>query len=617
MRTVLDTWEGRFQNSGAAPINPAYPPPPANMTPMDAPTEVPAENFELVKSITEANEKLINEFLKKFTPDQRLKANEMVQSLSAGVLHDAEQFKQLNLRYAEMWGRLWSNVVKRAAGQEVEPVVVPEKGDRRFQATEWKEIPYFDFLRQSYLLNARWLAELADAAKLEPHRKQKLKFFTRQIVDAMCPANFPATNPEALKLAIETKGQSLAQGYKNLVNDLEKGRISMVDESVFAVGENLARTPGSVIFQNEIFQLIHYRPTTEKVREVPFLIIPPFINKYYILDLQPDNSFVRYAVEQGFSTFLVSWRNMPPELGTLSWDDYIEHAVLKALEVVLNVAGADKANMLGFCVGGTLLATALAALAARGDQRVNTLTLLTTMLDFSDVGEIGVYLDEAYVEKREADFANGGLLRGSELASTFASLRANELVWFYVVNNYLKGRTPEAFDLLYWNSDGSHLPGTLYAWYVRNMYFENNLRVPGKLSALGTPLDLRNITIPTFVLAAREDHIVPWHSAYISARLLGSENIEFVLAASGHIAGVINPASKNRRNYWVGDGKLHESHEEWLASAAQVPGSWWPRWAEWLAKQSGREVPAPKKTGNRTYAELEPAPGSYVKTRHE
>ncbi len=584
---------------------------------MDTRTGIATENFELVKSLTEANQKMIQQFLKKFTPDQRMEANEMVQSLTAGVLHDSEQLKQLNQRYMELWGRLWTSVTNRATGQEVEPVVVPEKGDRRFQAAEWKEIPYFDFLRQSYLLNARWLTELADAAKLEPHSKKKLKFFTRQVVDAMSPANFPASNPEALKLAMETKGESLARGYKNLVDDLEKGRISMVDESAFEVGENLARTPGSVIFQNEIFQLIHYRPTTEKVRAVPFLIVPPFINKYYILDLQPENSFVKYAVEKGFNTFLVSWRNTPADLGTLSWDNYIEHAVLKALEIVLNVARADKANILGFCVGGTLVATALAMMAARGDERVNTLTLLTTMLDFSDVGEIGVYLDAAYVEKREADFAEGGLVRGSELASTFASLRANELVWSYVVNNYLKGKTPEAFDLLYWNSDGSNLPGRLYAWYVRNMYFENNLRVPDKLTALGTPLNLRNIKIPTFVLAAREDHIVPWHSAYLSARLLGSADTEFVLAASGHIAGVINPASKNRRNYWVGQGTMPESHEEWLASAGQVPGSWWPRWSEWLAQRSGGEVPAPKRTGNRTYPELERAPGSYVKERHE
>ena len=302
--------------------------------------------------------------------------------------------------------------------------------------------------------------------------------------------------------------------------------------------------------------------------------------------------------------------------GRSTWEDYIEHGVFKALEAVLDISGSEKANVLGFCVGGTMLASALAVLAARGDKRVNSLTLLTTMLDFTDVGEISVYVDEAYVNKREQDFAQGGLVQGSELAATFASLRANELVWFYVVNNYLKGKSPEAFDLLYWNSDGSNLPGTLYAWYVRNMYWENNLRVPNKLTILGEKVNLRNITVPTFALAAREDHIVPWHSAYISARLLGSEEVEFVLAASGHIAGVINPASKNKRNYWVGKGKLPETYDEWFASAEHVPGSWWTRWSAWLAKHSGSEVSAPKKLGNRTYKEIEPAPGSYVKTRY-
>ena len=583
---------------------------------MDAPTESTTNAFNLMQSITEANQKLAKEFLKKFSPDQKFEANELMQSLTAGVMHDTEQLRELQRRYAQMQSQLWTSALQRAAGQEVEPVVAPEKGDRRFHAPEWKEVPYFDFLKQSYLLNAKWLSELADTAKLEPHSKKKLKFFTKQLVDAFSPANFPASNPEALKLAMETNGESLAKGLKNIADDLERGRISMVDESAFEVGKNLALTPGSVVFQNEIFQLIHYQPTQENVREVPFLIVPPFINKYYILDLQPENSFVKYSVDQGFNTFLVSWRNVPAEMGALTWENYIEHAVFKALEVVLDIAGTDKANMLGFCVGGTLVASALAVLAARGDKRVNSLTLLTTMLEFSDVGEISVYVDEAYVTKREQDFAQGGLVQGSELAATFASLRANELVWFYVVNNYLKGKSPEAFDLLYWNSDGSNLPGTLYAWYARNMYWENNLRVPNKLTLLGEKINLRNITVPTFALAAREDHIVPWHSAYDSARLLGSEEIEFVLAASGHIAGVINPASKNKRNHWVGKGKLPENYGEWFAGAEHVPGSWWTRWSAWLAKHSGAEVPAPKKLGNRTYKEIEPAPGSYVKTRY-
>lgn len=578
----------------------------------------PGDNtYQLMQSITEANQKLVQQFLKKFTPDQKFEGSEVMQSLTAGVMHDAEQLGEMQRRYAQLQGQLWTNALQRAAGQEVEPVVAPEKGDRRFHGSEWKEVPYFDFLKQSYLLNAKWLSELADTAKLEPHAKRKLKFFTKQLVDALSPANFPATNPEALKLAMETNGESLAKGLKNIADDLEKGRISMVDESKFEVGKNLAVTPGAVVFQNEIFQLIHYQPTTEKVREVPFLVVPPFINKYYILDLQPDNSFAKYSVDQGYSTFLVSWRNIPPELGTLTWEDYMETGALKALEVVLDISGSDKANMLAFCVGGTLVASVLAVLGARGDKRVNSLTLLTTMLDFTDVGEIGVYVDEAYVTKREQDFAQGGIIQGSELAATFASLRANELVWFYVVNNYLKGKTPAPFDLLYWNSDGSNLPGRLYAWYVRNCYLENSLRVPNKLTLLGTPVSLSNIKIPAFVQASKEDHIVPWHSAYDSARLLGSDDIEFVLGASGHIAGVINAPSANKRHYWVGKGgKLDMHYVEWFANAQQVPGSWWPRWSEWLAKHSGNEVPAPKKPGNNKDKEIEPAPGSYVKTRY-
>jgi polyhydroxyalkanoate synthase len=586
---------------------------------MDAPKENPSNAVEVMQSITEASQRLVKEFLKKFNPDQTAESNALLKSLTTGVLHDSGKVMELHQRYALQQSQLWTHALRRAAGQEIEPLVAPEKGDRRFSAPEWKEIPYFDYLRQAYLLNGRWLTELADAANLEPHKKKKLKFFTRQLVDALSPSNFPATNPEALKLAMETKGESLARGLKNIADDVEKGRISMVDESAFEVGRNLAVTPGSVVFQNELFQLIQYRPTTATVREIPLLIVPPFINKYYILDLQPDNSFVKYAVDQGFSTFLVSWRNIPanlPELGKLTWDDYAEGGVLKALATVLDISRSDKVNTLGFCVGGTLLATTLAALAAQGDQRVNSVTLLTTMLDFSDVGEISVYVDEAYVSSRERELADGGVVRGSELASTFASLRANELVWFYVVNNYLKGKSPEAFDLLYWNSDGSNLPGKLYAWYVRNMYLENNLRIADRLTVLDTPVSLRNIKLPTFTLAAREDHIVPWHSAYASARLLGGDDVEFVLAASGHIAGVINPASKNRRNYWAGSGELPTGHEEWLAAAEQVPGSWWPRWSRWLGDRSGREKAAPKQLGNRSHGELEPAPGAYVKARH-
>ena len=485
--------------------------------------------------------------------------------------------------------------------------------DRRFRAEEWRNQPYFDYLAQSYLLTGRWLREIVDTAKLEPRSKRKLEFFTRQFVDAMSPANFAWSNPEALKLAAETEGESLARGLRNLAADLDKGMISMTDDTVFEVGRNLAVTPGAVIHENDFMQLIQYRPSTQAVFERPLVMVPPCINKYYILDLQPENSFVRYAVERGHTVFMVSWRNMPREMGRATWDDYIEQGVMQALRVAAQACGVDKVNALGFCVGGTLLGSALAVLRARGDHSVASLTLLATMLDFSDTGDLSVFVDEAYVAKRERDFAEGGLLPGRELALTFASLRANELIWHYVVNNYLKGRTPEAFDLLYWNGDSTNLPGVMYAYYIRNMYLENSLRQPGRLSMCGEPVDLQRVDMPGYVLATREDHIVPWRTAYASTRLLGGR-IEFVLSASGHIAGVINPASKNRRNYWVRE-QPDEDPERWLAAAAERPGSWWSHWADWLAPLGGREVQARVKLGGETHREIEPAPGRYVKEK--
>jgi polyhydroxyalkanoate synthase len=341
--------------------------------------------------------------------------------------------------------------------------------------------------------------------------------------------------------------------------------------------------------------------------------VPPCINKYYILDLQQENSFVRYAVERGHTVFMVSWRNMPPAMGRATWDDYLEQGVVRALEVALEVCGAGKLNALGFCVGGTLLGAALAVLRAKGDERVASLTLLATMLDFSDTGELSVFVDEPYVRQREQDFADGGVLHGRELALTFASLRANDLIWHYVVNNYLKGRTPEPFDLLYWNGDSTNLPGAMYTYYVRHTYLDNSLRVPGKLTMCGVPVDLGRIDVPAYVLATREDHIVPWRTAFASTHLLGGR-IEFVLSASGHIAGVINPASKNRRNFWL-NAKLEQDPDRWLAAATAQPGSWWKHWGDWLAAFGGREVPARSQLGNTQHREIEPAPGRYVKEK--
>ncbi len=537
---------------------------------------------------------------------------EMAKSLAAGLAQDREHWLALQKRYYEKQLALWTSFFSPEARPNREPVVAPAVTDRRFRGAEWRE-PYFNYVMQSYLLGAQWLTELVEGAKLEPHSKKKLAFFSRQMIDAMSPANFPWSNPEALKLATETRGDSLARGMRNLAADMDKGLVSMTDETAFEVGRNLAITPGAVVFENDFMQLVQYRPATDAVHERPLVMVPPCINKYYILDLQPENSFVRHTVGEGHTVFMVSWRNMPEAMGRASWDDYLTHGVIKAIEVARDICDTPQVNTLGFCVGGTLLGAALAVLRARAHDPAASLTLLATMLDFSDTGELSVFVDEAYVRQRERDFAAGGLLHGRELALTFASLRANDLIWNYVVNNYLKGKTPDPFDLLYWNADSTNLPGVMYAYYVRNMYLENNLRVPGKLAMCGVPADLGRVDMPAYILATKEDHIVPWQTAYASTRLLGGK-MEFVLAASGHIAGVINPAAKNRRNFWVND-RLPADAAEWLATAASHPGSWWRHWTAWLAAHGGGKVPARTALGGGRYAEIEPAPGRYVKEK--
>jgi polyhydroxyalkanoate synthase len=504
-----------------------------------------------------------------------------------------------------LWGQL-------AAPEQSRPEPAA-KGDTRFSAAEW-QLPFFQYLQQAYLLNARFLGELGDLAELEPHAKRRLQYQLRQMTDAMSPNNFAVTNPEVIKLAAESGGASLAQGLKLLAADVGRGRISMTDEQAFEVGRNLAVTPGAVVLENEVMQLIQYAPATPHVHEYPLLIVPPFINKYYILDLQPENSFVRFCVEQGFSTFIVSWRNVPAELGHLTWDDYIAQGVLAPLEAIRAISGAEKVNTLGFCVGGTLLACALAVQAARNENVVASLTLLATMLDFAETGDISVYIDREFVERNEQEYRQPGLMSGAKLANTFAMLRANDLIWHFIINNYLKGRTPRAFDLLYWNADGSNLPGRLYTWYLRNMYLENNLKIPGRLEAFGVPLDLGAITVPAYVLATREDHIVPWKTAYASVGLLGGRT-EFVLGASGHVAGIVNPASKNRRHFWLNaSADTDADADAWLADATQHAGSWWKHWSAWLGRLSGEMVPAIE-PGNPQYPVLEAAPGRYVRQK--
>jgi poly[(R)-3-hydroxyalkanoate] polymerase subunit PhaC len=500
---------------------------------------------------------------------------------------------------------LWNTTI--ATGSVAAPAP-----DARFEAPEWG-LPFFQYVRQAYELNAKFLRELGELADLDAPAKRRLLYQLRQLADALSPANYAHTNPEVIKLAAQTGGESLAQGMKLLGGDISRGRISMTDEQAFEVGRNLAVTPGSVVLENEVMQLIQYTPSTPIVYERPLLIVPPFINKYYILDLQPENSFVRFCVEQGFTTFIVSWRNTPPELGMMGWDDYIEQGVLAPMRAVQAICGADEINTLGFCVGGTLLASALAVMAARDEHDVSSLTLLATLLDFSETGDISVYVDREFVQRTEREFAQAGAMSGAKLASTFAMLRANDLIWRFVIDNYLKGQSPRAFDLLFWNADGANLPGRLYSYYLRNMYLENNLKIPGRLEACGVPLDLGDVDMPSYVVAARDDHIVPWKSAYASAALLGAKS-EIVLAASGHVAGIVNPASKNRRHFWTNDSTDVDA-DAWLENATQHKGSWWTHWAEWLANRSGARVPSSTTIGSANYPVIEAAPGRYVKEK--
>ncbi len=526
----------------------------------------------------------------------------------------SEILTQLQQEFAARHARLWAAELARKPDDPAPAVALPAPSDRRFAAPEWQESPVFDYLRQAYTLNAEFMARLAEAVPVaDAAARNRLRFLTRQMVDALAPSNYAATNPEFIKTALATEGRSITQGLQNMIADIEKGRISMTDDSAFEVGGNLATTPGAVVFENELIQLIQYAPLTDKVGQRPLVMVPPCINKYYVLDLQPENSLVRYAVEQGNTVFMVSWVNPGADLGHLGWDDYLERGVLAALAVAAEICAVKRVNALGFCVGGTLLASALAVAAARGEHPAASLTLLTTLLDFSEPGELGCFIDEASVAAREATIGKGGLLSGRELSSVFSSLRANDLIWQYVVGNYLKGGKPPAFDLLYWNADSTNLPGPFAAWYLRRLYLENGLSRPGGLAMCGVAADLRNLDLPAFLFASREDHIVPWKTAYLSRRLLSGPS-RFVLGASGHIAGVINPPAKGKRSHWVGEGDAPGA-EEWLAAAEERPGSWWPLWSGWLSGFSGKRRRARIDLGSARHLPTEPAPGRYVRMK--
>jgi len=534
------------------------------------------------------------------------------------LLNDPQKIIELQFNLWQDTMGLFYNTSLKFLGDQGKPFIEPDSKDRRFKDRAWQESIVFDFVKQSYLLTARWLQQTVEQTDdIDPHTARKIDFYTRQFVDAMSPSNFFFTNPEVIKTTLETGGDNIVKGLDNLLHDLEKSkstlRVSMTDENAFEVGKNLAVTKGKIVYQNDLMQLIQYDPTTEQVNKTPILVIPPWINKFYILDLQPENSMVRWLVEKGHTVFVISWANPDEKLSHKSFDDYMLEGPLAALEAIEKATGETTINAAGYCLGGTLLAITLAYLKSKKqDHKIKSATYLTTMLDFKEAGELSVFIDEEQLSSLEERMAEKGYLDGGDMAGTFNMLRANDLIWSFVVNNYLLGKDLFPFDLLYWNSDSTRMPATMHTFYLRNMYHKNLLIKDGGITIAGVPINLKTITTPTYMLSAREDHIAPWKSTYAGTQIFGGD-VRFVLAASGHIAGVINPPIKNKYSYWVGK-ELPASPDDWFTSTKENPGSWWTDWEKWNQKYAGEKVPA-RTPGSGALKAIEEAPGSYVKIK--
>jgi len=575
----------------------------------------PALVSRTMADVAERSQRIVADFLKRQadTPGEAdpLHIGNAFLDMTSRIMANPARLVQAQIGFWQDYLTLWQHTARRMMGEPAPAVIAEDQKDKRFKDDAWRENEVFDFIRQSYLLSARYMQRLVhDAEGLDEKTAQKVDFYTRQFVDAMSPTNFAVTNPEVLRRTAETGGENLLKGLSNLLTDLERGqgnlRIRMTDESKFKVGENIAVTPGKVVYQNDLMQLIQYTPTTEKVLKRPLLILPPWINKYYILDLRPKNSFIRWAVDQGHTVFMVSWVNPDEHLAEKGFEDYMLEGPYAALDAIEKATGEKAVNAIGYCLGGTLLSATLAHMAAKRDTRIKSATFFTTMVDFTESGELGVFIDEEQLKALEAKMQKRGFLEGREMATTFNMLRANDLIWSFVVNNYLLGQDPFPFDLLYWNDDSTRMPARMHSFYLRRMYQQNDLIKPGGIELLGVKLDLRKIKLPTYILSTREDHIAPWASTYRATQTYAGD-IRFVLAASGHIAGVVNPPDAGKYSHWVNTALPAEA-EAWLASSTELAGSWWPDWQRWVTGQDPAQVPA-RKPKNA----IEDAPGSYVK----
>ena len=513
---------------------------------------------------------------------------------------------------------LWNRTVHRMAGDETTPVIEPGRGDRRFKDEMWQQNPVFDYLKQSYLLTARWLKDRLDSAELEPHDRKKLELVTRNLSEAMAPSNYAATNPEVLRTTVEEQGDNILRGLENLIRDLDRGHgqllVRQTDMDAFKVGENLATTLGAVIFQNDIFQLVQYAPTTETVHETPLLIVAPWINKFYILDLNEKKSMVKWLTDQGHTVFIVSWVNPTEAHAGETWESYMKKGVLTAIDTVLEETGAPKVNVTGYCIGGTMLGTTLAWMAAKGDDRVASATFFTAQLDFTDAGELQAFVDDEVIDTVEQAASQHGYLAAENMFGAFNSLRSTDLIWGFVVNNYLLGKDNFPFDLLYWNSDSTGMPGRVHTFYLDTFYNQNALTT-GRLEMDGVTLDLGKITVPAYHVSTIEDHIAPADSVYRGAKFLGSRSQTFILSGSGHIAGVVNPPAAEKYQYWTRTGLKADDLETWRADTTETAGSWWPHWDKWLSAKSKKKVPA--RAPGATLGVLETAPGSFVKDRSD